>query len=279
MDLRSRIDAMPGRTTRFPARGGTATMTWDPGQYLKFGGERMRPALDLLARVALDAPGTIVDLGCGPGNATALLKRRWPHAKIRGIDNSAAMLEQARARLPDVTWEQTDLARWTPPSRVDLIFSNAALHWLDDHATLFPALAEQLEPGGVLAVQMPAQHRAPSHLIGYDLAETGPWRGHLASRVRRRPVLEPDDYHAMLAGRVSSLDLWTTEYLQVLRGADPVVEFTKGSFVGVWLSALPPADALAFESEYRRRIAAAYPRRADGTTLFPFRRFFLIARR
>jgi len=254
-------------------------MTWDPQQYLKFGVERLRPALDLLARVPLDAPHSIVDLGCGPGGVTALIRDRWPEAQITGIDNSVPMLEQARGKLPDVTWELADLAKWAPAKPVDLIFSNAALHWLDDHQTLFPSLLSHLNPGGVLAVQMPAQHRAPSHLIGYDLAESETWRSRLAGLVRRRPILEPEDYYSILSPRAASLNLWFTEYLQVLRGANPVAEFTKGSFVGIWLSALSPAEALAFETSYQSRIAAAYPPHADGSTLFPFRRFFLVAKR
>ena len=254
-------------------------MTWNPQQYLKFGGERLRPASDLIDHVPLESPGTIVDLGCGTGTVTALLSARWPDARVTGVDNSAPMLERARAALPDLRFDTADLARWSPRAPVDLLLSNAALHWLDDHETLFPRLVAHLAPGGVLAVQMPAQHRAPSHLIAYDLAESPPWRERLRGQVRRRPILEPEDYDAMLRPRVTSLDLWSTEYIHALTGDNPVVEFTKGSFVGIWLSALTEDEARAFEADYRRAIAMAYPKRADGVTLFPFRRFFLVAKR
>jgi trans-aconitate 2-methyltransferase len=150
-----------------------------------------------------------------------------------------------------------------------LLVSNAALHWLDDHAVLFPRLVSHLTSGGVLAVQMPAQHLAPSHRIGYDLTERPRWRDALQGLVRRRPILEPEDYYSILRPLASSLDLWSTEYMQALTGENPVAEFTKGSFVGVWLSAMPADDARAFEAEYRDAIAAAYPKRADGVTLFP----------
>jgi trans-aconitate 2-methyltransferase len=252
-------------------------MAWNPEQYLKFGGERLRPAHDLLARVTLEAPRDIVDLGCGTGSVTALVRARWPGARIVGVDNSQPMLERARAALPDVVWEQHDLARWSPPAPVDLLVSNAALHWLDDHATLFPRLLSHLRPGGMLAVQMPAQHDAPSHRIGYDLAENARWRDRLQGLVRRRPILEAHDYYSLLRPQVAALDLWLTEYVQALAGENPVAEFSKGSFVGVWLSALPAAEARDFEAEYRRQIAAAYPPCGDGMTLFPFRRFFLLA--
>jgi len=254
-------------------------MAWNPEQYLKFGGERLRPALDLLARVAIEAPREIVDLGCGAGSVTALLRARWPAARIVGVDSSPPMLERARATLPDVEWMQADLADWAPDAAVDLLVSNAALHWLDDHATLFPRLLSYLRPGGVLAVQMPAQQDAPSHQIGYNLAESARWRERLRGLVRRRPILETREYYALLGPRATALDLWLTEYLHPLSGDNPVAEFTKGSFVGAWLSALTADEAHEFEAEYRRQLTAAYPPRADGVTLFPFRRFFLVARR
>ena len=254
-------------------------MTWDPQQYLKFGGERLRPAHDLLARIAIDTPRQIVDLGCGTGTVTALLRARWREAQIVGVDNSKSMLERARIALSDATWEFADLAKWAPATPPDLLVSNAALQWLDDHATLFPHLLSHLRPGGVLAVQMPAQHAAPSHQIGYALAESARWRDRLRDLVRRRPILDPHEYYSLLRPRVSSLDMWFIEYVQALTGDNPVAEFTKGSFVGAWLSALPGEEAREFESDYRQQIASAYPPRDDGVTLFPFRRFFLIARR
>jgi trans-aconitate 2-methyltransferase len=254
-------------------------VTWNAQQYLKFGSERLRPAQDLLARVALEAPQHIVDLGCGTGSVTALLCERWPAAQIVGVDSSEQMLDRARAALPDVAWKLDDLARWMPASPVDLVVSNAALQWLDDHAALFPRLLSHLRPGGVLAVQMPAQHGAPSHQIGYELAESARWRHRLQGLVRRRPILDPDEYYSLLRPNASSLDLWFTEYVQALTGENPVAEFTKGSFVGAWLSALAADEAQEFEAEYRRRIEAAYPACGDGVTLFPFRRFFLIGQR
>jgi trans-aconitate 2-methyltransferase len=254
-------------------------MSWNPQQYLKFGNERLRPAHDLLARVSVESPLNIVDLGCGTGTVTALLRARWPHAKITGVDNSREMLERAQTAVADVAWETADLAQWAPSTPVDLIVSNAALHWLDNHRTLFPRLISHLALGGVLAAQMPAQHTAPSHEIGFALAESARWRGQLAQLVRRRPILEPADYYSILRPHAASLDLWSTEYVQALTGENPVAEFTKGSFVGVWLSALSAADAEAFEAEYREAIAAAYPKENDGVTLFPFSRFFLVAQR
>jgi trans-aconitate 2-methyltransferase len=254
-------------------------MAWNPQQYLKFSSERLQPAHDLLGRVTLREPQHMVDLGCGTGTVTSLLRTRWRDATIVGVDNSRAMLEQARKAIPDVTFELIDLARWTPAAAVDLIVSNAALQWLDDHATLFPQLFSHLRPGGVLAVQMPAQHMAASHQIGYSIAESPRWRDRLQGLVRRRPILDAHEYYSLMRQRASRLDLWFTEYVQQLTGDNPVAEFAKGSFVGAWLAALSADEAAAFEAEYRQHVAIAYPPGADGVTLFPFRRFFLIAQR
>ncbi|MBV8168522.1 MAG: methyltransferase domain-containing protein, partial [Alphaproteobacteria bacterium] len=135
--------------------------TWDPALYLKFTDQRLRPALDLMARVPLPAPATVFDLGCGPGNVTKILKERWPDAAVTGVDSSPEMLAKAKA-VPGIAWQQSDLATWRAPKPADVVYSNAAFHWLDDHATLFPHLLRQVAPGGFLAIQMPRQHLNPT---------------------------------------------------------------------------------------------------------------------
>lgn len=252
---------------------------WDPKQYLAFGSERMLPALDLLARVPLDAPETIVDLGCGPGNITPALKTRWPDADVTGVDGSSEMLERARATMPEMTWVQADMNDWAPDAPVDLIYSNAALHWLDGHDRVFPRLMQQLAPGGYLAAQMPRNWFAPSHTIITDLVMDGPWRATLEPLIRPNPTGGPQDYYDILAPVSASLELWETEYCQILEGENPVAEFVKGSQLKRFLDALDEAAREDFWAEYRKRIAEAYPKRNDGKTLFPFRRLFILAGR
>ena len=256
--------------------GGAAT-GWDPAKYLEFAGPRLQPALDLLARVPLAAPTVVYDLGCGAGNVTRLLAERWPAACVTGVDGSAAMLAAAATAAPGVSWVQADLGDWTAPRPADLIFSNAALHWLDDHSTFFPRLLRQLAPAGVLAVQMPHNHGAPSHTEMVAAAVGGPWRDRLSPILRRRPVAEPATYYDLLTPHASRLEIWETEYLHVLEGEDPVVEWTRGSALRPLLEALDEPDRSAFLADYAARITAAYPRRPDGRTLFPFHRLFLIA--
>jgi trans-aconitate 2-methyltransferase len=252
---------------------------WDPTKYLEFAGPRLQPALDLLSRVPLHAPAAVYDLGCGAGNVTRFLAERWPSAVVTGIDGSPAMLAKARAAAPTVTWVEADLGSWRPPRPADLLFSNAALHWLDGHERLFPRLIADLAPGGVLAVQMPRNHGAPSHTEMVAAAEAGPWRARLRPLLRARPVAEPSFYYDVLAPHVSRLDIWETEYLHVLDGANPVVEWTRGSALKPLLDGLEEHARAGFEAEYASRVARAYPPRPDGRTLFPFRRLFIIGMR
>ncbi|MBL8447086.1 MAG: methyltransferase domain-containing protein [Zoogloeaceae bacterium] len=254
-------------------------MPWNPDHYLAFGDLRLRPALDLLGRIPTRDPQRIADLGCGPGHITALLAERWPTAKVTGIDQSRPMLDRAAADFPALSWVEADLATWRPGEPLDLIFSNAALHWLDDHPRLFRDLVDNLVPGGTLAVQMPNNFAAPSHRCAYEAAAAGPWSECLAPLLRPAPLLSPQDYYALLRPLCGHVEIWETEYLQVLKGDNPVADWTRTSLLVPLLEALPPAWQVPFEAEYRARVAAAYPNERDGHTLFPFRRLFMIARR
>ncbi|WP_418315553.1 methyltransferase domain-containing protein [Piscinibacter sakaiensis] len=253
-------------------------MSWNPDQYLKFAAPRLRPAIDLLAAVPLEHARVIVDLGCGAGNVTRLLAERWPQAQLSGVDNSAEMLAKAAGEVPGVRWLECNLADWRAERPADLIYSNAALHWLPAHRELFPRLLAQLEPGGVLAVQMPRNFAAPSHTAIADTVAAGPWRARLEHLLEPAPVAPPDFYFDLLAPIAERVDIWETEYLQVLDGPDPVKEWTKGTWLKQFLDALDdPAERAAFERDYAERVAAAYPMRPDGRTLFPFRRLFIVA--
>lgn len=253
-------------------------MPWNPEQYLKFADHRLRPAIDLLNRVDATAPTLVYDLGCGAGNVTRLLRDRWPAARIVGVDSSREMLDRARQAVSGVEWVLADLASWRPERPPDVIYSNAALHWLDDHGTLFPALLGSLAPRGALAVQMPRNHGAPSHTSMFAAARSPEWRERLAGFLRESPVGPPERYWSLLSG-AATLDVWETEYLQALRGDAPVVQFMMGSALKPLLDALAAPARGAFLADYTRRVAEAYPPRPDGTTLFPFRRLFVVATR
>jgi trans-aconitate 2-methyltransferase len=252
---------------------------WDPSQYGKFAGDRLRPAFDLLRRVDVDHPSEVIDLGAGAGTVTRMLRERWPGAHITGVDASPEMLDAARAENPRATWVQADLASWRPAGPVDVLFSNAALHWLPSHHTLFPRLLQDVKPGGVLAVQMPRNFASPSHTLIVEAARSGPWRPRLEPLLRPVPVHAPEFYFDLLAPHTADVDIWETEYKHVLQGEHPVKEWVKGTWLKPLLDALDPVDRPAFEARYADLTDAAYPRRPDGRTLFPFRRLFIVARR
>lgn len=252
---------------------------WNPEQYLKFAQPRLRPALDLLAHLTLDQPRHVYDLGCGTGNITRLLAAHWPHATVTGIDSSAEMLVKAAEPSTSIRWLQQNLAAWKPSAPADLIFSNAALHWLPDHAKLFPALVDSLAGGGALAVQMPRNFLAPSHTLIYETIRAGSWRAKLEPMIALPPVEEPRFYYSLLSEHARSIDIWETEYLHVLEGKDAVKEWTKGTWLRRFLAALDEPERSEFEAEYARRLAIAYPASANGKTPFAFRRLFIVVKR
>lgn len=251
-------------------------MTWDPKTYLAFSSERTRPAAELLARIPLEAPKQVADLGCGPGNSTALLAARWPSAAIAGVDPSESMLAEAEASSVRARWIKADIATWTPDTPCDVIFSNAAFQWLDQHETLLPRLMTQIARGGVLAFQVPRNFDAPSHTLMREVANAGTWKSKL-SRVRRMGVLSPEEYFDLLSPRANRLDIWETEYLHVLEGEDPVFRWVSGTGLRPYADALSGGEREDFLAAYRVQLRLAYPSRADGRTLFPFRRLFVIA--
>ena len=262
-----------------------ADTRWDPGQYQRFSDHRLRPAIELLARVPLADASLVYDLGCGSGTVTRMLAGRFAGARVIGLDNSSEMLAKASEGPNRIEWIRADIADWEPERAPELIYSNAALHWIDGHATLFPRLFGFVAPGGCLAVQMPLSHSMPSHVLMREtLANGGVDGSHLgdealAAAVARRWVLDAGEYHDLLASGAASLDVWVTEYLQRLEGGDPVLEWVEATGLRPILNGLEGDELERFIEVYRERLRRAYPRRAGGYTLYPFRRLFMVAMR
>lgn len=256
---------------------------WDPVQYDRFEAQRDRAAQDLITRLPADlAPHVVWDLGCGTGRHAAAFARRWPDAAVHGLDRDAAMLEVCRARPEAVDWVRGDLADWTPPAPVDLIFANASLHWIPDHARLLPRLAGALAPGGVLAVQAPIQDGTRHHQVVAEVASRGPWAERLRAVAQApRPLLSPEAHHDLLAPLCDPVDVWTTTYLHALDGPDAVLDWLKGAGLRPHLAALADDAGLTrdFLSASAEALSAAFPVRASGAVLLPFPRLFLTARR
>ncbi len=259
-------------------------MGWDPRQYLKFSGERLRPGFDLLAQVDDELPeGPICELGCGTGVHARAMAERWPGRPVIALDKSASMLKEAGAEASSVRWVEGDIEAWSAPTPAGLIFSTATLQWLEGHERLFPRLMRELGTGGVLAVQMPRNFDAPSHVLLRETAMETRWSKARPGEgetmpLRTDPVRGPTFYYDLLRPLARELELWETEYLHVLEGEDPVLEWVRGSALRPVLEALGPDEARAFEARYGAKLRAAYPRRADGHTLLPFRRIFMVAR-
>lgn len=262
-------------TDQRPVPGGA---DWDPDAYGRFRDLRLRPALDLLAKVPpLPERGKIVDLGCGNGAVGEALSYRFPKRKLVGIDSSEAMLKRAASTGAYHRCDLADISTWAPNKPPAMIFSNAALHWLPDHAVLFPRLVGFMREGGVLAVQMPAQQSAPSHRILRDLAqEMFPDRFDFTGWVP--PVAAAVDYAQMLAP-FGKIDIWSTEYLQEMAptpDAHPVRRFTESTAMRPFLTQLGDTEAHVLIERYETALERVYPQRADGSVFFPFRRLFIV---
>jgi len=276
---------------------------WDPEQYRRFAGERSRPFYDLLARIGADRPRLVVDLGCGPGDLTAELARRWPGAAVHGIDSSPEMIAAtakwagpadrpdggpaatvaggpagAGAADPGLSFEQGDVRDWDPAGPVDVIVSTAVLQWVPGHLDLLPRWAGHLSAGGWLAIQLPGNFDQPPHAVLREMAASARWRPLLAGLELNRQAGDPATYIDVLAGAGCAVDAWETTYLHVLTGEDPVVEWVKGSALRPVLTVLDEARQAEFLAGYRERMRAAYPPRPYGTVL-PFRRVFCVAHR
>jgi trans-aconitate 2-methyltransferase len=254
---------------------------WDPAQYDVYNDERSRPFHDLVSRLRSSQPAVVVDLGCGDGALTATLADRWPAATVVGVDSSTEMLAVAAGRaIPGrLQFRRGTIEAWQPDQPVDVLVSNAALHWVPGHAGLLDRLVGALQAGGELAFQVPGNFDEPSHVLLADLRQSPRWRGRLSGAASRAPaVLQPAEYMHRLADLGCSVDAWETTYLHVLSGPDPVLEWVRGTALRPVRAALTPAEAAEFEAEYGARLREAYPPTPHGTVL-PFRRIFVVARR
>ena len=258
-----------------------AKTVWDPALYERYKLYRERPALDLMLRIPGDlAPREIWDLGCGTGEHAALLAARHPEARVHGLDSSPEMLAQARRRSARVDWVAGEIAGFSPDRPADLIFSNAALNWLPHHETLFPGLMQALAPGGVLACQMAISFDADWHRTLHDTVAHGPWAGLLREVRGVHAVGSASEYYGWLAPFSESVDIWSTTYLHVLDGEDPVVDWMSGTGLRPYLQAISDQGMREdFLAAYRARVHAAFGKQADGTTLFTLPRLFMVARR
>ena len=255
-------------------------MAWDAEHYLNYGDQRTRPAVDLAARVDVPDARTVMDLGCGPGNSSEVLRRRWPDARVVGLDSSPEMIAAARETYPDVEWVCAGAETWTAQEPIDVVFSNAALQWIPGHERLMPRLLEQVAPGGAFAFQIPAREYSPISRVMEELADEPEWRELLRDAAPGLTMEPPSFYYDVLAPVARSLDMWETTYLHVMDGPEAIVDWMSSTGLRPYLAALEDeADRARFVAELTGRVAEVYPRRLDGHVLFPFKRLLVVAYR
>ncbi|HSM85761.1 MAG TPA: methyltransferase domain-containing protein [Candidatus Limnocylindrales bacterium] len=253
---------------------------WWPELYLKFSDQRGRPAADLIAQVRLENPARVIDLGCGTGSSTEQVHRRWPLADITGLDSSEEMLAQAQKAHPDWNWVRSYIERWQPEAPYDLVFSNAAFHWVPDHGILFPRLFSGVAPGGALAVQMPNNFDSPVHQAMKKVAADPRWRGALNGGSQRYGIEPAAFYYDLLRKSAGQLDIWETEYLQVMNGPMAILDWIRGTGMRFYLERLPYDDQRrTFEDLCMAEFETLYRPNDQGKVLFPFKRMFMIAYR
>jgi trans-aconitate 2-methyltransferase len=250
------------------------THTWDPERYLRFADERGRSFVELVARIDASDPATVVDLGCGPGHLTHLLRERWPGATVLGVDSSEPMIAEAEPA-DGVRFELGDVRTWQPAAPVDVLVSNATLQWVPGHLDLLPRLVGHVAPGGWFAFQVPGNFDEQSHVIRRDLAAEAPYAAHTTG-VAAPDAFGPETYLDALAGLGCTVDSWETTYLHVLQGQDPVFTWVSATGARPTLEALPDGLREEFTAELKARLRAAYPPRSYGTVL-AFRRVFVVA--
>jgi trans-aconitate 2-methyltransferase len=250
-------------------------VSWSAAEYVKFEDDRTRPVHELLARVPMADISDAVDLGCGPGNSTAVIAERYPRARIIGVDTSPDMLAAARARLPDVTFTEADVGTWTPPRPVDLILANAVLHWVPDHLDVVVKLVGHLNPGGAFAFQVPNNELEPSRIAIRETLSRGPW----AEKFRTPPVrqqIPPVEVYYDRLSTLGSVDIWRTIYNHPMEDAQGIADWNVGTALRPVLDRLDESERPAFMEAYVARLAEAYPTRADGRVLHRFPRLFVV---
>lgn len=263
--------------------GGVMSDTWNSEIYSRFLDLRTRPARDLLA-VIPDSfqPKIVYDLGCGPGNSTVLLKNRWPDAVVVGLDSSSNMLKAAKLTYPELEFVEGDLALFTPTEKIDCLFANASLQWLDHHETLIPRLLKFLSPGGMLAIQMPNNFHSGLHQAGVRVLQNHlPWQV-LLKKLRHglcsEPVYQlPQYYDLLVKAEISHPILWETEYFQEMPDYPHLFDWVKGTFLRPVLEVMDDENRDQFTKAYLSAITKEYPRQANHKILLPFRRIFMVA--
>lgn len=253
--------------------------SWDKDLYYRFRSQRTQPSIDLVARIPHQRPQQVVDLGCGAGNSTAVLRNRWPDASIVGVDNSEEMLQAARQSDDPTEWVLADIASWQPDREFDIVFSNAALQWLPDHRSLIPRLFGFVGEQGVLAVQMPDHYDSALYRVLIEVSLDPRWSPRMENARHSLTRHTVSFYYDLLSGLTDRFEIWTTEYHHELQSHQDILTFHRGTGMRPYLEVLSADETEHFEQLVLDGYRGAFPLQANGRVLFPFRRLFFMAHR
>ena len=254
--------------------------SWSPSEYMRFGDERTRPSVDLASRIAVERPASVIDLGCGPGNSTRVLRQRWPEAHVIGLDSSPQMIDAARDDAPLEEWIVAGIEDWIPSAAYDVVFSNAALQWLPDHCALVERLFRAVAPGGALGFQIPSATFAAVRDLIHVIALDGPWTSRMAGPLGELTMESPGLYYDCLSPHARSVDVWETEYFHVMDSAAAIVDWIASTGLRPFLAVLESDEEnRLFVSRLNEMVREMYPPQRDGRVLFPFKRTFVVAYR
>jgi trans-aconitate 2-methyltransferase len=251
---------------------------WNPELYLKFDRERTQPSIDLVSHIHLANPQKIIDIGCGPGNSTQVLVQRWPDARVSGVDNSPAMIEKAKSDFPDQDWIIMDAGKDEMHEKFDLVFSNATIQWIPNHAELLRKFHTMLTEKGVMAVQLPLFWDMPVGKAIAEIAGNPRWNTFMAGVMQLFTIHDDSFYYDQLSSLFSAVEIWESSYMHILDSPLSILEMIRGAGLRPFLNRLEnPGGKMDFEEEVLKKINEDYPSQKNGKVIFPFRRLFFVA--
>lgn len=253
-------------------------LNWNSNQYLKFKNERTQPAFDLANRICIDNPKNIIDIGCGPGNSTFVLKNRFPNANIIGIDNSADMISKAKSKDSSINFVQADVNEFFAEckDKFDVVFSNACIQWIPNHKDLLSKLMRILKINGVLAIQIPYNYNEPIHKIISKVTTNSKWKS-IFTTLRQKYVLEISEYYDLLSEISSDFQMWQTVYFHKMTSYESILEWYRGTGLRPYLNQLNENQTAEFEKDIMNEIKQVYSVQSNGEIIFRFPRLFFIA--
>ncbi len=251
---------------------------WNPDLYLKFNRERIQPSRDLISRINYEKPEKIIDIGCGPGNSTQMLARRWPDASVTGIDSSPAMIKKAATDFPDGNWKLRDAGKDVIEEKYDIVFSNAAIQWIPGHEKLLRKFHSLLNNNGLLAVQVPLSRDMPLGKSIEEIARNKRWNSLTKDATTLFTIHNSPWYYDRLSGIFNSIEIWETSYIHAMDSHNSILEMIRSTGLKPYLEGLGSEEEKSdFESLVFKSINKHYPRQKNGKVLFPFKRLFFIA--